>query len=156
MSSGKSASAIAKDRKWPSSSVRQRVAALKRGDPSPRDVGGDEKRLTPELLNEIREFIEEEHGRVRVRVSYRFTFSPTSSRKALRFLRLRPLVIRTVLLLQDCHIRDRRKFAEETRHIFKHVPGKTETTQQIAPHSVYAMRKKRTHCHVGPIVSHFP
>ena len=34
--SGKSAGAIAKDRGWPRSSVRQRVAALKRGDPAPR------------------------------------------------------------------------------------------------------------------------
>ena len=39
-SSGKSAVSIAKDRGWPSSSVRQRVAAIKRGDPSPRYVGG--------------------------------------------------------------------------------------------------------------------
>ena len=36
VSSGKSAGSIAKDRRWPSSSVRQRVAAIKRGDPSPR------------------------------------------------------------------------------------------------------------------------
>ena len=39
--------------------------------------------------------------------------SRTSSRKALRLLRVRPLVIRTVLHLQDSHILDRRKFAEE-------------------------------------------
>ena len=35
VSSGKSAGAIAKGRGWPSSSVRQRVADLKRGDPAP-------------------------------------------------------------------------------------------------------------------------
>ena len=57
MSSGKSAGAIAKDREWPSSSVRQRVAAIKRGDPAPRYVGGVERRLMPELLDEIREFL---------------------------------------------------------------------------------------------------
>ena len=70
---------------WPSSSVRQRVAAIKRGDPSPRYVGGSPRRLTPELLDEIREFIEEEHGRISVKiVSNRFTLSRTSSRKAIR------------------------------------------------------------------------
>ena len=42
--------AIAKSRGWPGSSVRQRVAAHKRGDPAPRLVGGVEKRLTPEAL----------------------------------------------------------------------------------------------------------
>ena len=46
-------------------------------------------------------------------VSNRFTLSRTSSRKAIRLLRLRPLVIRTVPHLQDRHTRDRRKFAEE-------------------------------------------
>ena len=65
--SGRSAGAIAKDRGWPSSSVRQRVAAIKRGDPSPRYVGGVERRLTPELLDEIHEFIEEEHGQISVK-----------------------------------------------------------------------------------------
>ena len=105
---------IAKDRGWPSSSVRQRVAAIKRGDPSPRCVGGSTRRLTPELLDEIREFIEEEHGRISVNiVSNRFALSRTYSRKAIRCLRLRPLVIRTVPHLQDHHIRDPRKFAEE-------------------------------------------
>ena len=64
VSSGTSAGSIAKDRGWPSSSVRQRVAAPKRGDPSPRYVGRSPRRLTPELLDEIREFIEEEHGRI--------------------------------------------------------------------------------------------
>ena len=114
VSSGKSASSIAKDRGWPSCSVRQRAAALKRGDPSPRYVGGSPRRLTPELLDEIREFIEEEHARISLKiVSNRFTLSRTSSRKAIRLLRLRPLVIRTVPHLQDRHIRDRRKFAEE-------------------------------------------
>ena len=87
--------------------------AIKRGDPSPRYVGGSSRRLTPELLDEIREFIEEEHGRISVKiVSIRFTLSRTCSRKATRCLRLRPLVIRTVLHLEDRHIRDRRKFAE--------------------------------------------
>ena len=114
VSSGKSAGAIAKDCGWPSSSVRQRVAAIKRGDPSPRYVGGVERRLTPELLDEIRELIEEEHGRISVKImSNRFTLSRTSSRKAIRLVHLRPLVIRTVPHLQDRHIRDRRKFAEE-------------------------------------------
>ena len=109
-----SAGSIAKDREWPSSSVRQRVAAIKRGDPSPRCVGGSPRRLTPELLDEIRKFIEEEHGRISVKiVSNRFTLSLICSRKAIRCLRLRPLVIRTVLHLEDRHIRDRRKFAEE-------------------------------------------
>ena len=114
MSSGRSDGAITKDRGWPSSSVRQRVAAIKRGDPSPRYVGGSPRRLTPELLDEIREFIEEEHGRIAQKiVSNRFTLSRTCSRKAIRCLRLRPLVIRTVPRLQERHIRDRRKFAEE-------------------------------------------
>ena len=113
-SSGKSAGSIAKGSGWPSSSVRQRVAAIKRGDPSPRYVGGVERRLTLELLDEIRELIEEEHGRISVKiVSNRFTLSRTSSRKAIRLFRLRPVVIRTVPHLQDRHIRDRRKFAEE-------------------------------------------
>ena len=62
VSSGKSAGS--RDRGWLSSSVRQRVAAIKRGDPSPRNVGGVELRLTPELVDEIREFIEEERGRI--------------------------------------------------------------------------------------------
>ena len=74
------------------------LRAIKRGDLSPRYVGGSPRRLTPELLDEIREFIEEEHGRISVK---------------LRCLRLYPLVIRTVPHLQDRHIRDRRKFAEE-------------------------------------------
>ena len=104
---------IAKDRGWPSSSVRQRVVAIKRGDPSPRYVGGSPRRLTPELLDVLRHFIEEEHGRISVKiVSNRFTLSRTRSRKAIRLLRLRPLVIRTVPHLQDRHNRDRRKFAE--------------------------------------------
>ena len=64
VSSGRSAGAIAKGRGWTSSSVRQLVAAIKRGDQSPRYVGGVERRSTPELLDEIREFIEEEHGRI--------------------------------------------------------------------------------------------
>ena len=51
MPPGKSAGAIAKDRGWPSSSVRQRVAALKRGDPVPRYVGGVETHLAPEPLD---------------------------------------------------------------------------------------------------------
>ena len=114
VSSGKSAGSIAKDRGWPSSSVRQRVAAIKRRDSSPRYVGGSPRRLTPELLDEIREFIEEEHGRISVKmVSNRFTLSRSCSRKAIRCLRLRPLVIRSVPHLQYRHIRDRRKFAEE-------------------------------------------
>ena len=104
VSSGKSAGSIANDRGWPSSSVRQRVAAIKRGDPSPRCVGGSPRCLTPELLDEIREFIEEEHGRLSVKiVSNRFTLSRT----------FRPLVIRTVPHLEIRHVRDRRKFAEE-------------------------------------------
>ena len=53
---------------WPSSSVLQRVAAIKRGDPAPRYVGGVERRLTPELLDEIREFIEEERERISVKI----------------------------------------------------------------------------------------
>ena len=74
VSSGKSAGSIAKDRGWPSSSVRQCVAAIGRGDPSPRYVGGSPRRLTPELLDEICEFIEEKHGRISVKiVSNRFT-----------------------------------------------------------------------------------
>ena len=88
-SSGKSAGAIAKDRGWPSSSVRQRVAAHKRGDSSPRYVGGVERRLTPELLDEMREFIQEEQWRNSMRtVAVRFTLSRACSRKTLRLLRL--------------------------------------------------------------------
>ena len=112
--SGTSAGAIAKDRGWPSSSVRQRVAALKRGDPAPRYVGGVERHLAPELLDVIREFTEEEHGQISVNFSSnRFTLSRTCSRKANRCLRLRPLMIRAVLHLEDRHVRDPRKFAEE-------------------------------------------
>ena len=33
--------------------VRQRVAAIKRGDPSPRYVGGSPRRLTPEHMREF-------------------------------------------------------------------------------------------------------
>ena len=59
-------------------SVRQRFAAIKRGDPSPRHVGGSPRRLTPE-----------EHGRISVKiVSNCFTMSRICSRKAIRFLRL--------------------------------------------------------------------
>ena len=76
---GQVAGAIAKDRGWPSSSVRQRVAASKRGDPAPRYVGGVEWRLTPELLDEIRVFIDEECGWNSVNiVSNRFTLSTGS------------------------------------------------------------------------------
>ena len=82
----------------PSSSVRQSVAAPKRGDPPPRYVGGVERRLTPELLDEIREFVEEEHGRISENIlSNCFTLSRTCSRKAARCLRLRTLVICAVL-----------------------------------------------------------
>ena len=113
VSSGKSAGASAKDRGWPSNSALQRVAAIKRGDPSPRCVGGIVRRLTPELSDVMREFIEE-RGRISVRtVAIRFTLSRICSRKALRLLRLRSLVIRTVRHLQDRHIRDRRNFSEE-------------------------------------------
>ena len=95
VSSGKSAGAIAK-RGWPSSSVRQRVAALKRRDPAPRYVGGVERRLTPALLDEIRKCIEEEHGRISVTtVSNRFTLCRTCGGKAILCRRLRPLEIRT-------------------------------------------------------------
>ena len=62
VSLGKSAGAFAKDRGWPSCSVRQRVAAIKRGDLAPRYVDGVAGRLTPELLDQIREFIDEECG----------------------------------------------------------------------------------------------
>ena len=89
-------------------------AAIKRGGPSPRSVGGGDRRLTQELLDEIREFTEEEHRWMSVRTAaFRFTLSRTCSRKAIRCVRLRPLVIRTVPHLEDRHIRDRRKFAEE-------------------------------------------
>ena len=141
VSSGKSAGAIAKDRGWPSSSVRQLVAAIKRRDPSPRYVGGVERPLTPELLDEIREFIEEEHVRISLKiVSNRFTLSRTCSRMAIRCLCLRPLVIRTVPHLEDRHICDRRKFAEEVLArlaqvivftqflVFTHFIGKTGAT----------------------------
>ena len=85
--------------------ARRPVATLCRWEPTIR--------LTPELLDEIREFIEEEHGRISEKiVSNRFTLSRTS-RKAILLLRLRPLVIRTVPHLEDHHIRDRCKFVEE-------------------------------------------
>ena len=75
VSPGKSAGAIAKDRGWPNSRVRQRVAAIKRGDPVPRYVGGVERRLTPELVDEIREIIQLESGPISVKiVSNRFTY----------------------------------------------------------------------------------
>ena len=80
---------------------------LKRRDPAPRCVGGVARRLTPELLDEIREFIEEEHGRI---ASHCLALAVV---KARRLLRLRSLVIRTVPYLQDRHIRDLRNFAEE-------------------------------------------
>ena len=76
VSSGKSAGAIAKERGWPGSSVHQRVGACKRGDPRPRCVCGEQQLLTPELLDEIREFVEEERGRISSKiVSIRFTSS---------------------------------------------------------------------------------
>ena len=59
-SSGKSAGAIAKDRGWPSCSLREGVAALNRGGLAPRHVGGVERRLAPELLDEICECVEGE------------------------------------------------------------------------------------------------
>ena len=94
--------------------------------------GGVEKRLTPELLDEIREFIEEEHGRISVKiVSNRFTMSRTSSRKAIGLLRLRPLVIHTVPHLQDRHIRDRRRFAEEMLARLALAPG-TRISRKIS------------------------
>ena len=114
VSSGKSAGAIAKDCGWPCSSVRQCVLALQRGDLAPRYVGGVERRLTPELLDEIHEFVDEKCGRISIRiVSNRFTLSRSSSCRAIRMLRLRPLVVRTVSHLEDRHIRDRRKFDED-------------------------------------------
>ena len=96
-SSGKSAGAIANDRGVALQQCSSTCAALKRRDPAPRHVGGVARSLTPELLDEIGDFIEEEHRRVSVRtVAIRFTLSRTCSRKALRLLRLRSLVIRTV------------------------------------------------------------
>ena len=65
-------------------------------------------------MHEIREFIEEEHGRMSVKlVSLRFTLPRTSSRKAIRCLRLRPLAIRAVHRLEDLHIQVRRRVAGE-------------------------------------------
>ena len=64
-----------------------------RGDPGPRCNGGKQQLLTPEFLDEIREFVEEERGRISSKiVSIRFT----SSRIAVEMfclLRLRSLVI---------------------------------------------------------------
>ena len=88
-------------RGWPNNNVCQRVAAIRRGDPPPRNVGGVEQRVTPKLFDEMHEFIEEEYGQNSVKiVSNSFAWCRTSSRKALRLLRLRPLVIRTLRHLQ--------------------------------------------------------
>ena len=95
--------------------------------PSPTSVGdqaalfvnvlrpsSEEIQLHVELLDDIHEFIENDYGRISVRtVAYRFTLPRTCTRKAIRCLRLRPLVIGTVLHLKDRHVRDRRKFVEE-------------------------------------------
>ena len=117
VSSGKSAGAIAKDRGWPRNSVRQRDAAVDRGDPSPRFVGGIERRLTLELLDEIREFFEEDNGRISVKV----VSKATKSNHIVSYLQSKKpsavcaCVHRSPALrhLQDRHIRDRRKCAEE-------------------------------------------
>ena len=71
-----------------------------------------------------------EHGRMSVRtVAIRFTMSRTCSRK-IRCLRLRPLLIRTVLHLEGCHIRDRRKFAEGWRGWRLHLEGVSRARSQ--------------------------
>ena len=67
--------------------VFQLVAALKRGQL--HVVGEKQQLLTPELLDEIREIVEEEHGRISVKiVSKRFTSSRTCSRKGHPFVAL--------------------------------------------------------------------
>ena len=95
--------------------MRHRVAAVKRGDPSRSDVAGSPEMLTQAFMDGIRVLIEEENGRIFKKECepQRFTLSWTCARRAFRLLRLRPRVIRTVLHLQDRHIRARRKFAEE-------------------------------------------
>ena len=109
VSSGKSAGAIAKVRGWPSRSVCQRVAALEQGDHAPRLVGGVERRLTPEVLDEMREFIEEEHGRISVRSE------GIRSQKALLSVCCACAHWRSAQcpMCRTGHIRDRRNVAEE-------------------------------------------
>ena len=118
-------------RRWTWKLWRATCRRASRPVPSPRTVGAQaavfvnvlrqsnednrlhviERRLTPELLDEIREFIDEECGRISVKiVPNRFTLSRSSSRRAIRMLRLRPLV---VVPCPIWDIRDRRKFAEE-------------------------------------------
>ena len=151
--------AIAKDCGLSSRSVRQRVAALTRGDPAPRCVGGVERRLTPKLLDEIREFTEEDHWRISVKiVSYGITLSRTRSPKDIRGLR--PSVIRTVLHLEDRHILDQSRrldsdvicFSDETSpeltlwlqvtvsHILS---GKRRNVTTRPPFAGYTVRKRR-------------
>ena len=72
-------------------------------------VGGRQQLLTLEILDENSRVTEEENGLSSLRMEAdRFT------RSRVIHLRLLPLVIRTVLHLEQGHIRDRRKFAEET------------------------------------------
>ena len=56
----------------------------KRRDPAPRYVGGKQQLLTLELLDEIREFTEEERGPITMRIeAILFTLSRTYSRTAI-------------------------------------------------------------------------
>ena len=134
---------------------------------------GVERRLTPKLLDEIREFTEEDHWRISVKiVSYGITLSRTRSPKDIRGLR--PSVIRTVLHLEDRHILDQSRrldsdvicFSDETSpeltlwlqvYGFAHSLGKrAQRDNSTSLCGIYCAKTEEAHCYVGPIfLSHF-
>ena len=116
LGSGKSARAIAKDRRWPSKAavfvnlLRQSSEETRRRVMSVVLKGVKRQSSWTRCPSSSRRTM----GRISMKfVSKRFTLCRAGSRDALRLLRLRPWVIRTVPTLQDRHIRDRPKFAEE-------------------------------------------
>ena len=133
MSSGRSAGAIAKDRGWPSSSIRQRVAALSRGNPAPLYVRGKQQLLTLELLDEIRKFIEEEQGRISMRtVAIRFTRRAPRSWSQLACA-LAWTVLATCSLHTSSHLRRRSTLRSYHDPLAKTLSGADAVFQDGAP-----------------------
>ena len=64
---------------------------------------------------EIREFIEEEHGWISVKMCPIASLCHEPIHERVSVCCASSTGVRTVLHLQDCHIRDRRKFAEESK-----------------------------------------
>ena len=89
VSSSESAGATANDREWPGSSDRPRVHLW---------------------FEEFLELLDKVSGKTG---AVCFTLCRTRSRKSIHCLRFRSLAIRTEPRLTDCHIRDRRKVANE-------------------------------------------